>query len=323
METTEKRVGRYILLEPLGRGAMGAVYKAEDPFIRRTVAVKVLHADEALAPRWSGSHASVSSAKPRPPDASTIANVIRMYDVGKDESTGDFYPRHGIRVRSEPREAARRRRFALERGVEIIGQIAAGLDAAHRRGIIHRDIKPSNILFTEDGVREDRGFRHHAHRLVGADPRHAGGRNAGVHVSRAGARPRSGYEIRPLLARSRELRDSLRKEAVRGDERRGGSLRDRARRAPSHQPGEGGFARRPSTRRSPASSPKSRAPASRLARQFIEAVRRCLPAKAAPHVPTPDVTRRSRRRAPPAARRHRRVRRCDRPGVVPRENSPG
>ena len=50
METTERRVGRYLLLEPLGRGAMGTVYRAEDPFIRRTVAVKLLHTDGEAHP---------------------------------------------------------------------------------------------------------------------------------------------------------------------------------------------------------------------------------------------------------------------------------
>ncbi|MEW2084804.1 protein kinase [Streptomyces sp. NPDC005283] len=137
---------RYLLDEPLGRGAMGEVWRATDQALGRPVAVKLLRADEADA---------AASERFRM-EAQTAArlnhpHVVSMYDFGCHD--GRFYlvmelvdgwslaqdlSAHGL---LDPQEAAR-----------IGAQMAAGLSVAHLQGVIHRDIKPGNIMLTSDRI---------------------------------------------------------------------------------------------------------------------------------------------------------------------------
>jgi serine/threonine-protein kinase len=152
METKERRVGRYLLLEPLGRGAMGTVYRAEDPFIRRTVAVKVLHTDGELTPQLMRIARERFKREAEAAGRIDHPSVIRIFDVGEDETSGEMY----LVMEYLPGPSLERLLdeggLSLERGAQLIGQIASGIDAAHAQGIVHRDIKPSNILLTDDGA---------------------------------------------------------------------------------------------------------------------------------------------------------------------------
>ncbi len=153
----KERIGRYVLLEPVGRGAMGIVYRAEDPNIRRTVAVKVLHTLIGLTPQQAVTARERFSREGQALGSIDHPNIIRVFDVGEDTESGEMY----IVMEFVPGpnlekilEDATLDRTALDlgRSLAIIGQLASGLDAAHARGIIHRDIKPSNILLAEDGT---------------------------------------------------------------------------------------------------------------------------------------------------------------------------
>lgn len=152
MSTIDRRIGRYVLLNPVGRGAMGVVYRAEDPLIHRLVAVKVLHPTKGLSPlqiqiarERFGREAETAGGIDHP-------NIVRIFDVGEEAESGEMYIVMEFLSGPSLERMLDEAPVPLNRAAEIIGQIASGLDAAHARGIVHRDIKPSNILFTDEGT---------------------------------------------------------------------------------------------------------------------------------------------------------------------------
>ena len=139
------KLGKYELLESLGRGGFGTVYRASDTALGREVAVKVLHpqlmVDPGFVERFRNEARLVAGLE--------HPNLVTVYDLG--ESEGRAY----LVMRYLPGKSLRERLqngpIPFNEALGILKQVAAGLLAAHARGIIHRDIKPENILFTEDG----------------------------------------------------------------------------------------------------------------------------------------------------------------------------
>ena len=148
MPTVEK-VGRYEIAGELGRGAMGLVYRAVDPNIGRTVALKTMRLDvhgmdhDELLRRFRY-EAKAAGAMNHP-------NIVTVYDA--DEVDGLFY------IAMEYLEGHTLQSIMLEKRVmpgdqivEIAKQVAAGLDYANEMKVIHRDIKPANIMITRQNV---------------------------------------------------------------------------------------------------------------------------------------------------------------------------
>ena len=137
---------RYEILDVLGEGGMGAVYKANDRELKRTVALKVIRPDLARNP------AIVERFKQelRLSHQVTHKNVIRIYDLGEGEGVKFITMEYieGKDLRSLIRE---KKRFAPEEAVEVIQQVCQALDAAHSVGVIHRDLKPQNIMQDRSG----------------------------------------------------------------------------------------------------------------------------------------------------------------------------
>jgi serine/threonine protein kinase len=123
-------LGPYEILNPIGAGGMGEVYKARDTRLNRMVAIKV--SKEAFSERFEREARAVA--------ALNHPNVCQLYDVGPDYLVMEF-------VEGAPIAAVDSTRKLLD----IAVQIADGLAAAHAAGIIHRDLKPDNILITRDG----------------------------------------------------------------------------------------------------------------------------------------------------------------------------
>jgi len=138
--------GRYRVIGLLGRGGMGEVYRADDLRLGQPVALKFLPKDLASdARRLAQFHNEVRTAR-----QVSHSNVCRVYDIGEIE--GDLYLSMEY-VDGEDLAASLKRigRFPEDRAVELARQLAAGLAAAHERGVVHRDLKPANIMLDSAG----------------------------------------------------------------------------------------------------------------------------------------------------------------------------
>ncbi|MGC2696361.1 MAG: serine/threonine-protein kinase [Candidatus Angelobacter sp.] len=142
-------VGRYEITGELGRGAMGVVYKALDPTIGRTVALKTMRLDvhgldaQEMVRRFQN-EARAAGVLNHP-------NIVTIYDAG--EQDGIFYIAMELIEGTTLHELlAEKRVLATEEIVQITRQISRGLDYAHSNGIIHRDVKPANIMITANGT---------------------------------------------------------------------------------------------------------------------------------------------------------------------------
>jgi serine/threonine protein kinase len=137
------RVGPYQIVDPLGAGAMGEVYRARDTRLNRLVAVKVL-------PGGASAPASAIERFQREAQSASALNhphICTIYDVGTDP------PFIAMELLDGGTLQERLTRGPLESAVllDIALAIADGLDAAHSQGIVHRDIKPANIFLTARG----------------------------------------------------------------------------------------------------------------------------------------------------------------------------
>jgi len=138
--------GRYRIINLLGKGGMGEVYRADDLRLGQPVALKFLpdglHADPV---RLAQFHNEVRTAR----DVSH-PNVCRVYDIG--ESEGLLYISMEL-VDGEDLASSLRRigRFPEDKAVDIARQLCAGVAAAHQRGVIHRDLKPGNVMLDGSG----------------------------------------------------------------------------------------------------------------------------------------------------------------------------
>jgi serine/threonine protein kinase len=142
-------VGRYEITGELGRGAMGVVYKALDPTIGRTVALKTMRLDvhgldaQEMVRRFQN-EARAAGVLNHP-------NIVTIYDAG--EQDGIFYiAMEFIEGTTLHELLAEKRVLATEEVLQLTRQICRGLDYAHSNGIVHRDIKPANIMITGNGT---------------------------------------------------------------------------------------------------------------------------------------------------------------------------
>jgi serine/threonine-protein kinase len=139
--------GRYEILSPLGRGGMGAVYRAHDRVLDETVALKVLRGDVASTPEMPKRFRSEIKLARRV----AHPNVCRIYEYGEDG------PRQYISmelVEGTNLKEILKRRGALppEEACGLAAQVADGLEAIHRVGIVHRDLKTLNVMIDAHGA---------------------------------------------------------------------------------------------------------------------------------------------------------------------------
>ena len=162
-------ISRYRIISQLGAGGMGEVYLARDTKLARQVALKTLaaeFADNQEHLRRFVQEANAVSALNHP-------NIIHIYEIDEAQSSHfigtEIIPAHGLTCVPRASESIRfivtefvdgetlrarmkRERFTIPNALDVAGQIASALSAAHKAGIIHRDIKPANIIVGSDGI---------------------------------------------------------------------------------------------------------------------------------------------------------------------------
>jgi serine/threonine protein kinase len=138
-------LGNYEILDKLGEGGMGEVWRARDRRLQRTVALKILPHDMAGDP---GRRARFEQ-EARALGALNHPNLVAIYDVGEDG--GRAYIVSELVEGETLRAVLDRGPLPVRKALEIAGQMADGMSAAHALGIVHRDLKPENVMVTRAG----------------------------------------------------------------------------------------------------------------------------------------------------------------------------
>ncbi len=142
MGESPKRIGKYEIVEQIGMGGFGVVYKAWDPFIQRWVALKTCTASDEEATKRFFREAQLAGALQHP-------NITLIFDFGVEDATPYFVQE--FLSGTDLDELLKQQRLSLAGILGILVQACTGLEFAHSRGIVHRDIKPANVRVLEDG----------------------------------------------------------------------------------------------------------------------------------------------------------------------------
>src|SRR5215467_13094855 len=139
-------LSHYRLDERLGAGGMGVLYRATDLKLGRAVAIKLLArhlvSDETAKARFVR-EARAASALDHP-------NIATVYDIGEEE--GELFIAMALYEGETLKQRLEKGRLGVKEALDLLRQVALGLEAAHRAGIVHRDIKPANVLITSTGT---------------------------------------------------------------------------------------------------------------------------------------------------------------------------
>ena len=141
------RLGPYEIVEPLGKGGMGEVYRADDHRLNRSVAIKIV---------IGGAGVSAELRERFDREAKAIArlehpNVCRVYDVGHDRDLDYLVMEHLEGETLASRMA--RGHLPVDEAIDITCQIADGLAYIHQQGLVHRDLKPGNVMLTRTSAK--------------------------------------------------------------------------------------------------------------------------------------------------------------------------
>ncbi len=142
-------LGRYKIVGEIGQGAMGTVYKAVDPIIDRTVAIKTINLN--LSKQELEEYQARFSQEIKAAGRLNHPNIVTVYDVGKTDQVA--YMAMEFLEGAELKDIiASGKLLAVPEVVDIVAQVADGLWFAHQQDIVHRDVKPSNIMVLKGGI---------------------------------------------------------------------------------------------------------------------------------------------------------------------------
>ncbi len=142
-----ERLGKYEIVERLGQGAMGVVYKAHDPFLERDVALKVMLpkiAEDAEGKSRFEREARAIARMVHP-------HVVTVFDLGYHTDGSPYIAMELLKGQDLQQALRQGTPLTLHRKIEIVLEVLDGLGRAHAAGVVHRDIKPANVFLTDDG----------------------------------------------------------------------------------------------------------------------------------------------------------------------------
>jgi serine/threonine-protein kinase len=143
--------GEFIVVDRIGSGGMGSVYKAEQPSMNRMVAIKVLH------PRFVTRDDLVARFRREARAMSQLShpNTARVYKYGALDDGSVYFVMDYLEGRNLAAEVRENGPMEPERAVRVMAQVCGALEEAHRAGIVHRDLKPENVFLTKQGGTTD------------------------------------------------------------------------------------------------------------------------------------------------------------------------
>ncbi|MEK7405295.1 MAG: serine/threonine-protein kinase, partial [Acidobacteriota bacterium] len=145
------RIGRYEILDELGRGAMGVVYRAKDPSIGRLIAIKTIRLADFADPAESERLRERLRREAHSAGILSHPGIVVVFDVGQEGELAyiamEFIAGRSLESILDGEQPPDQKTI-----LNVLRETAAALDHAHKKGIVHRDIKPANILISDDGV---------------------------------------------------------------------------------------------------------------------------------------------------------------------------
>ena len=145
---TPATFGRYEVIERVGRGGMGMLYRGKDPVLDREVAIKVMSgdfsADEGARARFFREARAAARLQHR--------NIVTIFEFAEDEHGTPYIAMEFLRGRSLAARLTVEPALSLVQKLDILTQLCTGLHYAHEQGIVHRDVKPANIWVMDDGT---------------------------------------------------------------------------------------------------------------------------------------------------------------------------
>ena len=149
MATDPRKFGRYEVIDELGKGAMGTVYRARDPMLHRTVAIKTVNMD--LDRDEVADYEARFYQEARAAGGLNHPNIVTIYDIGKSGTIA--YMAMELLEGNELRSImAQGKALPVGRAIDIAAQAAEGLGYAHDHDVVHRDIKPANLMISREGL---------------------------------------------------------------------------------------------------------------------------------------------------------------------------
>jgi len=142
-------LGRYEIVAELGKGAMGVVYRANDPMLNRILAIKTINTEEA-GHEGMAEYEARFYTEAKAAGSLNHPNIIIIYDIGKSGHLV-YMAMEYIEGRELRELLAQGQSLPVAQAVDIAAQVGEGLAYAHQHQVVHRDIKPANIMITPEG----------------------------------------------------------------------------------------------------------------------------------------------------------------------------
>jgi len=145
-----RKISKYEIKQTIGKGSMGMVYEAYDPFVQRPVAIKVAHETNPDNPQQAQKMREAFFSEVYSAGRMHHPSVVSVYDAGQQDELNYIVMEYvdGLTLQEY---VSGKSVLTTDQVIDVIYQCAKGLDYVHRQGIIHRDLKPGNIMLSRDG----------------------------------------------------------------------------------------------------------------------------------------------------------------------------